>query len=322
MLVAGLALFTLAGAATTLAPSAGVLIGARVVQSLGGCAGLVLGRAIVRDSASEERAAAQLGLLTLVMSMAPAIAPAIGGYATAFAGWRASFGLLAVIGAGATALAVLSMPETHAGTGRARSFLGPSLRLLRSPAFCGFAVGGACTTTSFYAFMAASPFILMDRLRQTEQQVGLYYMALMLGVALGGFMANRLAGRIRVNTALRLANVVALLGAAAFMAATLLDRLSVLSVIGTVTVFMVGAGLASPYAITGAVSVNPQAVGAASGLYGAVQMSYGALCTIAVETWHPGSVLTVAAVLLGSAIAGQIAFALAGSAPSRRPARR
>lgn len=311
VLIGGLALFTAAGALTAVASSVGTLIAARVVQALGGCAGLVLGRAIVRDAATADRAAAQLALLTLVMAMAPAIAPAIGGYATAWAGWRAGFAILAAIGAAATALAVLFLPETNAENLGRRSMLAPSLRLLRSRTFCGYAIGGACTTTSFYAFMAASPFIFIDRLHQTEQQVGLYYMVLMIGVAAGGLLGNRLAGRVRPAYVLRLANGLAVAGAAAFMLAYLTGRLSVATVVGSIALFMMGAGLASPFAITGAVSVNPQAIGAASGLYGFVQMSYGALCTVAVETWNSGSVLTVAIVLLGSAIVGQAALSVA-----------
>ncbi|HEY5300943.1 MAG TPA: multidrug effflux MFS transporter [Acetobacteraceae bacterium] len=310
-MLGGLGLFTAAGILTAIAPSAGTLIAARIAQALGGCAGLVLGRAIVRESATEDRAAAQLALLTLVMSMAPAIAPAIGGYATAWAGWRAGFAILAIVGMAATVAAAVFLPETNEDTGVRRSMLMPSLRLLRSGKFRGYAIGGACTTTSFYAFMAASPFIFIDRLHQTEQRVGLYYMFLMLGVATGGLLANRVAGRVQVGHVLRVANGIAIAAAAAFMAATLADALSVPMVIGTITLFMVGAGLASPFAITGAVSVNPQAIGAASGLYGFVQMSYGALCTVIVETWRPGSVLTVAIVLLGSAIIGQVALSLA-----------
>jgi MFS transporter, DHA1 family, multidrug resistance protein len=311
VLIGGLALFTAAGVLTALASSIGTLIVARVLQALGGCAGLVLGRAIVRDAATADRAAAQLALLTLVMAMAPAIAPAIGGYATAWAGWRAGFAILAVIGAAATALAVLFLPETNKRGGGRRSMLMPSLRLLGSRAFCGYAIGGACTTTSFYAFMAASPFIFIDRLHRTEQQVGLYYMVLMLGVAAGGLLGNRLAGRVRPAYVLRLANGLAVAGALAFTLAYATDRLSVATVVGSIALFMMGAGLASPFAITGAVSVNPQAIGAASGLYGFVQMTYGALCTVAVETWNPGSVLTVAIVLLGSAIVGQAALSVA-----------
>jgi MFS transporter, DHA1 family, multidrug resistance protein len=316
VLIAGLALFTLAGVATTVAPNAWTLVIARILQSAGACAGLVLGRAIVRDSATADRAAAQLALLTLVMSAAPAIAPVLGGYATAYLGWRAAFALLAIVGGVTLAFTVLLLPETNAPQASTRvSMLLGSLRLFRSRAFCGYVLGGACTTTSFYAFMAASPFILVDLLHQPAQRVGLYYLLLMAGVAAGSLSANRLAGRIRTQVALRLANGLAIAGAACFMAADLAGWLNVVTVIAPVVLFMVGAGMASPFALSGAVSVNPHAIGAASGLYGFTQMAYGALCTVAVELWRPGSVFTVAVVLLGSALLGQAALSLAVRQP-------
>jgi MFS transporter, DHA1 family, multidrug resistance protein len=285
---------------------------ARVLQSIGACSGLVLGRAIVRDLAPPDRAAAQLAMLTLVMSAAPAIAPVLGGYATAWIGWRAAFALLAIVGAATLVLAVLLLPETNRlQSGTRASLLVGSLRLFRSRAFCGYVLGGACTTTSFYAFMAASPFILIDLLHQPTERVGLYYLLLMAGVAAGSLLANRIAGRIRVRVALRLANSFAIAGAALFMLADLTGMLNVVTVIAPVVLFMVGAGMASPFALSGAVSVNPHAIGAASGLYGFTQMAYGALCTVIVEVWRPGSVLTVAAVLLGSALLGQAALSLA-----------
>src|SRR6185312_13375059 len=314
VLLIGLTLYTVAGLVAGAAPNATVLIIARVFQAVGGCAGLVLGRAIVRDSASPDRAAGQLGLLTLVMAAMPAIAPVIGGYATAYIGWRASFILLAALG-GATLLAtVLLLPETLGprGEGRgARSMFYAYLRLLRSRAFCGYAIGGACTTTSFYAFMSASPFIFEHMLHRSPQEIGLYYLVLMGGVGLGGLTANRLAGRLRPRAALRIANGLAISGAAMFAFADLADWLTVPSMVAPVALFMVGAGMASPFAIAGAVSVNPQAIGAASGLYGFVQMGYGVFCTVVVETWSPGAVYPVATVLLGSAVLGQAALAVA-----------
>jgi MFS transporter, DHA1 family, multidrug resistance protein len=316
VLIAGLGLFTLAGIATAAAPGVLTLVVARVLQSIGACSGLVLGRAIVRDLAPPDRAAAQLAMLTLVMSAAPAIAPVLGGYATAWIGWRAAFALLAIVGAATLVLAVLLLPETNRlQSGTRASLLVGSLRLFRSRAFCGYVLGGACTTTSFYAFMAASPFILIDLLHQPTERVGLYYLLLMAGVAAGSLLANRIAGRIRVRVALRLANSFAIAGAALFMLADLTGMLNVVTVIAPVVLFMVGAGMASPFALSGAVSVNPHAIGAASGLYGFTQMAYGALCTVIVEVWRPGSVLTVAAVLLGSALLGQAALSLAVQRP-------
>ena len=312
VLLAGLALFTLAGLATALAPSAAWLILARILQSIGGCAGLVLGRAMVRDAAEGDRATKQLALLTLVMSMAPAIAPVFGGYAVAWFGWRAAFGVLAAVGAITLALTAWRLPETNQpGRRTGASLLAGSIRLARSPAFRGFALGGACTTTSFYAFMAASPFIFINLLHQTPQRVGLLYMLLMVGLAAGGFTANRLAGRVRMERVLRGANLLAIAAAAGFLLAWATGVLNVATVVGSVGLFMMGAGIASPFALTSAISVNPNAIGAASGLYGAVQMLYGALCTVIVASWAPGSVPTVGAVMLGSAVLGQVALAAA-----------
>src|SRR5262249_21248753 len=158
-------------------------------------------------------------------------------------------------------LAIWLLPETNrAQIGVRSSMLLNALRLFRSSAFCGYILGGACTTTSFYAFMAASPFILVDLLHQPTERVGVYYLLLMAGVAAGSFAANRMAGRIRVQLALRVANGIAITGAAAFLGAYLAGVLSVPTVIAPIVVFMVGAGMASPFALSGAVSVNPHAI--------------------------------------------------------------
>ena len=313
VLLGGMTLFTLASAATALAPTPGILIGARVLQSIGGCAGLVLGRAAVRDAATPDKAAGQLALLTVTMSMIPAIAPAIGGYITAFVSWRASYFLLVAIGAATLLATVLLLPETNTGSSRRvpLSFGRGYGRLLRSPVFLGFAVGGAFTTTSFYAFMAAAPFIFENLLHQPTQDVGLFYLILMVGVAVGGMLANRLSRRVTLRNGLRIANATAIAGASCFMVAEVTGHLTVFAVVGSVALFMVGAGMASPFALAGSVSANPQAIGAASGLYGFIQMGYGMVCTIVVESWSPGTVFPVAVVLLGSAVAAQMVLALA-----------
>jgi len=315
VLLVGMTLFTLSSIMTAIAPTSEILIGARILQSIGGCSGLVLGRAAVRDSATPEQAAGQLALLTLVMSMVPAIAPAIGGFITAFVHWRASYVLLAVIGAATLIATFVVLPETNRakiGGSANRSLWRGYVRLLRSRAFLGYAIGGACSTTAFYAFMAAAPFIFENHLGRPTHEVGLYYLILMLGVALGSFMANRLSKRIQLRTGLRIANVVTICGAAGFMLADITGYLNVVVVVGTVTLFMVGAGIASPFALAGSVSVNPQAIGAASGMYGFIQMGYGMLCTVVVELWDPGAVYPVAVVLFGSALAGMAVILLTG----------
>ena len=322
VLLVGMTLFTVASIVAACAPSPEILIGARIMQSIGGCAGLVLGRAAVRDSATPERAAGQLALLTVVMSIVPAIAPAIGGFVTAFVHWRASYVLLAAIGAVTLIMTVLILPETnHARTSVAtgRQLWRGYVTLLRSGVFRGYAFGGALSTTSFYGFMAAAPFIFEDHLHRPTQEVGLYYLILMAGVGFGGFLANRISRRVNLRGGLQIANALTVCGATIFMTAELTGWLNVPVVVGAITLFMVGAGMASPFALAGSISANPRTIGAASGLYGFVQMGYGMVCTIVVESWDPGSVYPVACILLGSSLVGMGFIALTGrSAPALR----
>jgi DHA1 family bicyclomycin/chloramphenicol resistance-like MFS transporter len=316
VVLVGLTLFTAASIATVLAQSGGFLIGARILQSIGGCAGLVLGRAAVRDSAAPDKAAGQLALLGLVLALIPAIAPAIGGYVTAYVSWRGAYGLLAVFG-GLTLLAcAVLLPETLApqsGT-RTGSMAASYARLLRSSGFLGYSIGGACTTAAFYGFISASPFIFERQLHQPTQSIGIIYVFLMGGVAFGSVCANRIARHMSLLSALRISNLLGIAGGALFVLADATDTLTVATIVAPVTLVMIGVGMASPFALAGAVSVNPRAIGAASGLYGFIQMGYGMLCTVVVEAWSPGAVYPVAAVLLGSAILGQAAMTLAARA--------
>jgi MFS transporter, DHA1 family, multidrug resistance protein len=318
VLLFGLTLFTLASVVTACAPNAGVLIGSRILQSIGGCAGLVLGRAAVRDGATPDKAAGQLAMLTLVMSIVPALAPAVGGFLTAYIHWRASYVLLAAMGGLTLLVTFLILPETNrerSGGSSAGSLLTGYATLTRSRVFLGYAAGGACSTTSFYAFMSASPFIFENVLHRPTQEVGLYYIFLMGGVGAGSFGANRLSRFVPLRRGLRLANFVTIAGATLFVLFDVFDLLSGPSITGAVTLFMVGAGMASPFALAGSVSVNPRAIGAASGLYGFFQMGYGMLCTVAVELLHPGAVWPVAVIMLVSVLIGQIMIT-AGTRPA------
>lgn len=313
VLLVGMTLFTVASIITALAPDPEILVGARILQSLGGCSGLVLGRAAVRDSATPDKAAGQLALLTLTMSMVPAIAPAIGGFITAYIHWRASYVLLAAIGGLTLAWTVLALPETNRdqATGSSVSLLWRGYaRLIRSRVFLGFALGGALSTTSFYGFMAAAPFIFENHLGQRPQDVGLYYLILMVGVACGSLAANRMSKVVSLRVGVTVANAITVVGAIGFALANLLDAVTVPIIVGTITFFMVGAGMTSPFALAGSVSADPRIIGAASGLYGFCQMGFGMLCTVVVEVWSPGAIYPVSTILLASSLVGMIVIRL------------
>jgi len=313
--LAGLLLFVAACALAAFADSTGALLAARVLQALGACAGLVLGRAILRDSTANDRIASLMAVLLTVLVIGPALAPTIGGLVTTWLGWRAIFVLMGILGALSFVVCLLVLPETNRNRvpiPGIRPMLQSFARLLRLPAFRGNAIGGSCVTTSMYSFFAASPFIFFDVLDQSADRMGLYYLIIMGCVAVGSFVASRFARRFSANVLALAGSRVQIAGAALLLLADLSGVLSVATVVGPMMIVAAASGFGGPMAVAGAVSADPRAIGAASGLYGSMQMLFGAFCSLAVSLWHTDSVLPVAVILLASAIAGQFAFQHAG----------
>jgi len=312
VLMAGLVLYTGAGLAAALAPQVHALITARLFQALGGCAGLVLGRTIVRDTAAPTEAARRLALMNLMVTAGPSLAPLVGGALASTLGWRSIFFLLAGLGAVCFVFAWRLLPET----GMPASGVGlPKLahhyrQLLGSPAFLGFSVGGGCATTSMYAFIASAPFIFVNQLHRPIHEAGLYLTFLVSGVWLGSVLTSRLIGRVRIDRLLVRANALSVLAAFAFLATVVSGHLSVALTIGTMFLFTLGVGMASPTALTQAISVNPHVIGSASGLYGFTQMAVGALCT-ALAGMGRNPALASALVLAASGLVAQLSFWIA-----------
>ena len=75
VLLCGLGIYCVAGLAAALAPEVHSLIAARLFQAVGGCAGLVLGRSIVRDTAEPQEATRRLALMNLMVTVGPSLAP-------------------------------------------------------------------------------------------------------------------------------------------------------------------------------------------------------------------------------------------------------
>jgi DHA1 family bicyclomycin/chloramphenicol resistance-like MFS transporter len=311
-LMAGLALYTIAGLAAALAPDTHALIAARFFQAVGGCAGMVLGRAIVRDTAPPQGAARRLALMNLMVTLGPGAAPIVGGAMASTLGWRSIFFFLAALGLANALFAWRLLPETGA-TGasvKASALARDYRRLIASPAFLGYAIGGGCATTSMYAFIACAPFVFGEQLHRSAQEIGIYIAILVSGVWLGSFLMSRLIVTIPMARLLIGANAMSGVAAFTFLGAALTSHLSVTLIVGAMFVFTLGAGIASPAALTQAISVNPRVIGSASGLYGFAQMGVGALCT-ALAGLGKDAALSAAIVLAAAAAIGQASFWIA-----------
>lgn len=311
VLIACLSIFLAATGVAAFASQLGMLIAARFVQAVGACGGLVLGRAMVRDGAAPDQAARQLALLVMVMTAAPALAPLIGGEIQVWLGWRGIFAVLGVFVTALLAMTVFMLPETNrarAALPDPRAMAAVYGRLLANRDFRAYAVAGACMSTSIYAFLSASPFLFVDVLHRPTSEIGFYYMAVVVGITFGSWVASRLASRVRAIVLLRIGAVCGVSGAALLLIVDLSGALSVRSVLATMSVFALGCGLSSPTATAQAIGVDLKAIGAASGLYGFTQMTFGALCTLLAGFVHGRSAAPVAVILLAAALTSNLAL--------------
>lgn len=116
VVLAGFVLFVVGSVMCVLAPTIGLLVVGRIVQAAGGAAGMVIGRAIVRDLYDREQAASVLAYLTMAMVMAPMLAPVFGALLIDTAGWRSIFFVLTIVGLVVTWATARHLVETRVGT--------------------------------------------------------------------------------------------------------------------------------------------------------------------------------------------------------------
>jgi MFS transporter, DHA1 family, multidrug resistance protein len=324
VLIAGLALFLAGTVVCGLAWSLPILIVGRVIEACGGCAGMVLGRAIVRDLFDRERSASAIATIMMAMSLAPSISPAIGAYLAEWVGWRADFALLGVLGAAVLVLTAARLEETHrnpAPTSLAamgRSFV----LLLRSPAFLGFALTTAFTSASWFTFLASAPYLLSEVLHEPPSTYGLMILLPMAAYILGNAGVARLSVAVG-SSRLMIAGLMLSLASGVMLAVWCLVELTPWALFVPMAISSVGNGLSQPPALAAGLSIHPRTAGAASGLLGFLQMMVAALGTVLIGRLPHDSALAMVVVVVASLalalVFGLLALRRPWAAP--RPAR-
>lgn len=164
-LLGGLALYAVAAAGCAFAPNIGTLVAFRFLQAVGGCAALVISRAVVRDLYQAREAARVFSMMTLVMGVAPIVAPLAGGYVMLAFGWRAIFGVLVLFALVLMLASALALPESRpapAGLEPAGSLLQDAREVVTDRHFLGFALTAALAQAGMFAYIAASPFVFIE----------------------------------------------------------------------------------------------------------------------------------------------------------------
>lgn len=310
-LLTGLLVYVVASVSCAAAPSVEVLIGFRLLQGMAGAAGVVIARAVVRDLCDGLEMARFFSMLLLVSSLAPVVAPLLGGQALRFTAWRGVFLVLAAVGAALTALVWRRLPETLPPARRRGGGVLGALFTMRGLAadrvFGGYVVVHGFAFGVLFSYIAASPFVIQELYGASPQGFSLIYGLNSLGMMVVGRINGRLlVGRVRLEKVLALG--LSLIAAAG--AAMLLVTSGVFGGTGTVPVacclFVVTSALGLVLPNTNALAMmrTPHAAGSASALLGTATYSMGALGTVLVGMAGKESAEPLAAVQLGSALAG------------------
>ena len=197
-----LTLYVLGSLIAAAANSVLMLDGARIIQGVGACGGMALSRVMVVDRFAGNGAARIISLMSLILSIAPAAAPVLGGTLITVLSWRLLFVLMAVYGTVLLGL-VWFFPETNArrdpGATRPAAIVLNYAALLTSRAFLSQVVLTAFAVGGFYAAQTVSPFILMGRLGLSSPTFGLLTASLMASYLAGSLATNRLLRYVAVQ---------------------------------------------------------------------------------------------------------------------------
>lgn len=282
IVIAGMAVFTVAGVLCAGATNAVFLVAARFIAGVGACAGAVAGRAIIRDLFTDRAAATRMqGYTSAISGVVPMLAPLLGAALLPW-GWRAIYGALVAGGAVILSATLIWLPESlvepghHAGPGRIRTAYGRFLLLPRSIALCALV---AFSFAGLFAFISGSPFVLVRELGLSGTQYGIAFAISSGAILSGAWIAGSLAHRIGSERLLRLASIgAALTGGAAFIVNLgAAHAPSAAAFVTAMAAYAFTFGLIVPGAFAAGMEHAGAMAGVAAGTLGATQMLGGAV---------------------------------------------
>lgn len=319
LLIAGTAVYTLAGAACALAPTIGVLIAARFMHGFAGAAGIVLARAVVADRATGAAAAKLFGLMMMIQGIAPVAAPLLGGVLSISLGWRGIFWVLTGISAVLLVCVLVLVPETLPAGRRTTGGMGATLRdarrVLGNRRYLGYTGAMVFAFAGMFAYIAASPFVLQNVLGLSVGWYSVAFAVNALGIAAASAVNASLVGRFAPATLLR-----AGIGALVVVGLLLVLDATVLGLPLWPTLILLFASTSSLGLIAGNATglATDQAAGAAgtgSAVMGALQFALGAAVSPIVGLGGEHTAVPMAVTMAA------VALAAAGSLLLARPAR-
>jgi MFS transporter, DHA1 family, multidrug resistance protein len=300
-LVAGYTIYTLASIGCALAPTIEWLIAMRLLQALGGCAGMVIPRSVVRDLFDARESARMLSFLMLVMGLAPITAPLIGGQLLIFFGWRSIFWFLTLFGLACITLVLTQLPETLPTERRTQASMRQSLQtygsLLRERRFLGFALAGGFMSAGMFAYISGSPFVVITHFGVPPERYGLIFGSIATGLIACSQINRYLLARHEGEVILRTALTTVVFAGAVLVAVAASGAGGLLGLLAPLLVCVAAQGFIQPNTTAAALAPHGRVAGSASALLGTLQFGVNTISGTLVGILHDGTPVPMAAVI-------------------------
>ena len=312
MLLTGLLLFCISSIGCALSTDINSLIVFRFFQALGGSAGPVLGRAMVRDIHGPKNSGKVLSHIASAMALAPAIAPIAGGFMSLFWGWTSIFWFLALFGILGAALLHFKIeetaPEEYRHAKSVRRILGDFHTLIKDPGFMGFTLTCTLSFTGLVSFLAGSSFVIIEYFAIPQQWFGMLFTLVVLGYMSGTLLGGRLSHSKGYKYLVGLGSVICLLSGMTMLGFALTNPTHVATIIAPMMIFMCGVGLVMPQSMAGALAEYPHIAGSASGLLGFIQMASAGTAGVIVGHGYDGTPIMMSSMVALSGILTFVSF--------------
>ena len=307
----GLVMFILASVGCALATSVQMLIVFRFLQALGGCAPLVVPRAIVRDHFDQRGSVRMLSILMLVMGLAPILSPLVGGQLLGIFGWRSIFWVHAVYGSVWLLAVAVGLPESLDVARRQRQRIGAVLgiygRLLRDRAFMAHVLVGALIFAGLLAYISGSPFVFIELFHVPPSKFGIYFGINAIGIMTASQINRWLAQRFDASQILRRALPVSLVASVALVVDAATGFGGFAGILVPLFVYIAMHGFVMPNTTALAMAPHGAVAGSASALLGSLQFILGAVAGTLVGVLSNGTPVPLAVVIAGCGVS---AFAI------------
>jgi DHA1 family bicyclomycin/chloramphenicol resistance-like MFS transporter len=301
VLLGGLVLFTCGASACMVATNMPMLLAGRILQGAGAGCGVVLARAIARDVYGQDRVAQVIAYLTAAYVLGPMFAPLIGGHLTVLFGWRALFVLASAIGLLVIFAVVFAVPETLAPkTSSPRGVLAGYTSLFRRRRFVGFMLQPGMMSAAFYTQATAASFLAAEHLGADAAEIGLWFFAFPIGFMTGSFISGRIGSRCSIEFMTILGGVVGVVNGALLVVWLYCGGVSMAALYIPGILVSLAQGLSMPYAQAGAMAVDPELAGSASGAVVFSQFFWPAALQQLTGVMSDGSWVPMAAVHCGA----------------------